>query len=178
MHWISFAIAGGVLHWLYRRGKRAAGVQTASRHPRATEAAQAPPDQVAAALDSEDLDRLQGVVDLAATPLEQHLVLSKIIALAYRQREDPSLRAVLLENGRRYLALFPELFPALKVELGENVHQIQVFKQMAIALGEDGDYGGAVAVCRIALDYDMDDGTRTGFAGRIARLQKKAGDTG
>jgi hypothetical protein len=35
-----------------------------------------------------------------------------------------------------------------------------------------------VAVCRTALDYGMDDGTRTGFEGRIARLQKKAGDTG
>ncbi len=178
MHWISFAIAGGVLHWLYRRGKRVAGAQTAPRRPREGEKAQAPADPVAAALASEDLDRLRGVVDQAATPLEQHLVLSKIIAVAYRQREDPSLRAVLLENGRRYIALFPELFPALKDELGENVHQIPVFKQMAITLGEDGDYDGAVAVCRTALDYDMNDGTRTGFEGRIARLQKKAGDTG
>jgi hypothetical protein len=178
MHWISFAIAGGILHWLYRRGKRAAGAQTAPQQPREAGKAQGPPDPVAAALAAEDLDQLRAAADLAATPLEQHLVLSKIIALAYRQREDPSLRAVLLEYGRRYLALFPELFPTLKAELGENVHQIPVFKQMAIALGEDGDYDGAVAVCRTALDYDMDDGTRTGFEGRIARLQKKAGDTG
>jgi hypothetical protein len=177
MHWISFAIAGGLLHWLYRRGKRAAGAQTAPGRHRAAGKAQAPPDPVAAALASEDLDRLTGVVDQAATPLEQHLVLSRIIALAYRQREDPSLRAVLLENGRRYLALFPELFPALKAELGENVHQIPVFKQMAIALSEGGDYDAAIAVCRNALDYDMDDGTRTGFAGRIGRIQKKRGDT-
>lgn len=174
MEWITFAIAGGILHWLYRRGKRARGPQINLQGP---QAAEAPPDPVAAALAAGDLDQLRAVVDLAAAPVEQHLVLSKIIDLAYRERSDGAMRAILLENGRRYLALFPELFSALKAELCQNVHQIAVFKQMAIALDEDGDSDAAIAVCRTAIEYDMDDGTKTGFAGRIARIQKKTGDT-
>jgi hypothetical protein len=177
MHWISFAIAGGILHWLYRRGKRAAGAQTAPRRPHAAGPAEATPDPVADALAAGDLDQLRAVVDLAAAPVEQHLVLSRIIDLAYRERSEGPMRAILLETGRRYLALFPDLFSALKTEYGENVHRIPVFKQMAIALDEDGETDAAVAVCRTALAYDMDDGTKTGFAGRIARIQKKAGGT-
>lgn len=177
MEWITFAIAGGILHWLYRRGKRARGPQMGLRRPHAAEPAEAPPDPVADALASGDLDQLRAAVELAAAPVEQHLVLSKIIDLAYRERSDSAMRAILLENGRRYLALFPDLFSALKTEYGETVHRIPVFKQMAIALDEDGDSEAAVAVCRTAIEYDMDDGTKTGFEGRIARIQKKTGDT-
>lgn len=167
MYWMTIAITGGVLHWLYRKGKRALGPQPA----------EAAPDPVQEALAGEDLDQLRAVVDLAEEPVAQHLVLSKIIDLAYRERADASMRAILLENGQRYLALFPQLFPALKAELGENARTIPVFKQMAIALDEEGDYDGAIAVCRTAMEYEMDDGTKTGFEGRIRRIQKKAGDT-
>jgi hypothetical protein len=167
MYWMTIAIGGGVLHWLYRKGKRALGPQPA----------EAPPDPVRDALAGEDIDQLRAVVDLAEEPVAQHLVLSKIIDLAYRERADAAMREILLENGQRYISLFPQLLPALQAELGENVRTIPVFKQMAIALDEDGEYEAAIAVCRTAMEHDMDDGTKTGFAGRIRRIQKKAGDT-
>ncbi|MFO7886537.1 MAG: hypothetical protein R6U68_17130, partial [Desulfobacteraceae bacterium] len=50
---------------------------------------------------------------------------------------------------------------------------IPVFKMLAIMLEEDGAYDQAVAVCRTALANGLEDGTKTGFEGRIKRLLKK-----
>jgi hypothetical protein len=50
---------------------------------------------------------------------------------------------------------------------------IPVFKMLAIMLEEDGAYDQAVAVCRTALDNGLEDGTKTGFEGRIKRILKK-----
>jgi hypothetical protein len=44
---------------------------------------------------------------------------------------------------------------------------------MAIAMEEDQRYQDALEVCRIAVEWDLDDGTKTGYAGRINRIKKK-----
>jgi hypothetical protein len=170
MNWIALGVAGGILHWLYWRGSRAA------ESKQATPAGQqdAPePDAVKAALESNDLDQLMTVADSTKDPVDQHLVLSNIINQTYKARSDASMHAILLEKGRHYIDIFGELFEPLKVELGKDVYRNAVFKQMAIALDEDGEYDEAVAVCRTAMEYKLHDGTKTGFQGRIARIQKK-----
>ncbi|MFO7911047.1 MAG: hypothetical protein R6V15_02680 [Desulfotignum sp.] len=50
---------------------------------------------------------------------------------------------------------------------------IPVFKMLDIMLEEDGAYDQAVEVCRTALDNGLEDGTKTGFEGRIQRILKK-----
>jgi hypothetical protein len=38
---------------------------------------------------------------------------------------------------------------------------------------EDGDYEAGIAVSEKTIAHEVDDGTKTGFAGRIKRLKKK-----
>jgi hypothetical protein len=43
---------------------------------------------------------------------------------------------------------------------------------MVIVLDEDGRQDTAIAVCELALSLGLQDGTKTGFEGRITRLKK------
>jgi hypothetical protein len=173
MYWLSLAVASGVLLWLVQKGNRSVGHQVA-KEP--TPPAKTKADPIKEALDSNDLKQLLAVADEVQDPVDRHLVLSKIIDQTYKKRSEAAMRPILLEKGRQYLALFPSLYPTLKAEFGDSVYQIPVFKQMAIALDEDGEYNKAIGICRTAIKYDMEDGTKTGYSGRIERIQKKKGN--
>jgi len=56
----------------------------------------------------------------------------------------------------------------------DKLPRVPMFVQLAMVLTEDGDYDSAVHVCEKALAWGFDDGTKTGFAGRIDRIRKKA----
>ena len=48
-----------------------------------------------------------------------------------------------------------------------------MFPYLATVLTEDGHYDEAIEVCRKAINFGLDDGTKSGFAGRIERIRKK-----
>jgi hypothetical protein len=114
-------------------------------------------------------------LEAESDPWQRHVLYTQDIETAYRDRKtsrDAHDRAIdLAEN---YIRELPDLKQAVFNRLGDKPKVISAFKQLAIILEEDGEYDRAVAICQAALANGIDDGTRTGFAGRMNRILKKA----
>lgn len=106
-------------------------------------------------------------------PLERHAVFTKGIDLAYKtRRQDPEMQEVVVNYGTRYVREFADIKDALFDHLGEGPKNIAVFKQLAIALEEAEAHDQAVDVCQKALEFGLEDGTKSGWEGRIKRIEK------
>jgi hypothetical protein len=108
-------------------------------------------------------------------PWERHLLYLQKIEAAYRgRRTSMDDRSAAIALSYQYLSEFPGLRQAVFDNMEDQDPKIiPVFKMLAIMLEEDGAYDQAVAVCRTALANGLEDGTKTGFEGRIQRILKK-----
>jgi hypothetical protein len=172
MNWLMFGIGAagaalamtkrGVLLAKIRRVRRAASQKTLASKAQ-------DPSQLAA----DDLDGMLAALLAVTNPLDRHRLYLRIVDAAYRERDDEENREICLEYGQRYIDEFPKMEAALREAHDGDLPIIPVFKQMAITLEEDGNYEAGIAVSEKALAFEVADGTKTGFAGRIRRLQKK-----
>lgn len=105
-------------------------------------------------------------------PVDRHFLLLTIVQQAYRNRNNPEMRSILLKHARQHVDEFSGLAGPLKQELGK-LPQVPTFPYLATVLTEDGHYDEAIEVCRKAINFGLDDGTKSGFAGRIERIRKK-----
>ncbi|MCA1784423.1 MAG: hypothetical protein ABR534_06490 [Desulfotignum sp.] len=114
-------------------------------------------------------------LETASDPWERHLLYLQKIESAYRgRRKSMDDRSTAIALSRQYLSEFPDLRQAVFDNMADQDPKvISVFKMLAIMLEEDGAYGQAVTVCRTALANGLEDGTKTGFEGRIKRILKK-----
>ena len=64
------------------------------------------------------------------------------------------------------------IISALKVEFN-TLPRILTFQYYATILTEDEKYQEAIDVCKKAIEYNLNDGTQSGFEGRIKRIMKK-----
>nr|DAL87918.1 MAG TPA: YbfG [Caudoviricetes sp.] len=53
--------------------------------------------------------------------------------------------------------------------------RIPSFQQLAIIYEQQKKFDEAIKICELALKYELKDGTKSGFKGRIARIEKKMG---
>jgi hypothetical protein len=172
MNWLMFSIgAVGAALAMTKRGVLLAKIRRVRRStPPEDHASKAPdPNELAA----DDLDGMLAALPAATNPLDRHRLYLRIVDAAYRERDEAENREICLEYGQRYIDEFPKMEPALRETHDGDLPPIPVFKQMAITLEEDGDYEMGIAISEKALIHEVDDGTKTGFAGRIKRLQKK-----
>jgi hypothetical protein len=178
MYWVS-VIFLGVLHYCFHKGRRC---RMPAEEKTIDTSSETPPVQADSPLPASGPPDNEGESGKPANPLEtesdpwqRHVLYTQEIETAYRDRKasrDAHDRAIdLAEN---YIRELPDLKQAVFDRLGDEPKVISVFKQLAIILEEDGEYDRAVAICRAALANGIDDGTRTGFAGRINRILKKA----
>ncbi|MGD9024429.1 MAG: hypothetical protein PVG52_06275 [Desulfobacterales bacterium] len=122
---------------------------------------------------SDSLDDLIDASKISLDPLQRHMLLAKIITKIYPQRSDVRMKKIFQRFARMHLAELPELAPVLKSEHGGSLPAIPTFKLSAIVFEEEENYEAAMAVCQMALELGIDDGTKSGFSGRLKRLQKK-----
>jgi len=130
-------------------------------------------DPVMDAVLSGDIEKMIAAADLKTDPETRHDLLQKIVEYAYKHRAEPAMKQRLAEFARVYLNEFPELLPAVERTHPARPLYLPIFKLYAIHLEEENAYDEALRVCRIALDHNLDDQTRTGFEGRIQRIGKK-----
>lgn len=90
-----------------------------------------------------------------------------------------------LENYcNKYLELVPDLIKSLKEEkqinkddkmiINANQYYEFVYKKLALAYEKQGDYQKAIEICQKSIDSGfVNDGTKSGFNGRIEKLKKK-----
>jgi hypothetical protein len=136
-------------------------------------------EQVQAVIDSGDLIAMERVLGRLKSLLQRHFLLSALVKKVYSRKDEASYRAKLYDYGQTYFLEFDEMAPILKRHKRHKGHaedkpmEVPVLKWLAITMEEDGKYEEALEICELALKWNLDDGTKTGFQGRIGRIQKK-----
>ena len=83
---------------------------------------------------------------------------------------------------RKYFSITSQRFPTLAIALRKEFQgygadflpRVTTFQHLATLLThEDGKYDEAVAICKMALSYNLHDRTAGGFESRIDRIRKK-----
>jgi hypothetical protein len=95
------------------------------------------------------------------------------VAGHYRLRTEPEHREAFYRVAHAQIDEASAIMNAIEETGAPRPDHIEAFKSITIALDEDERYDEAVAICVRALSLGLDDGTKTGFEGRIARLTKQ-----
>jgi hypothetical protein len=131
-----------------------------------------PTDEVRDAWVSGDLERMLRAASLQTNLVDRHFLLSGIVKETYKRRAEPELAALCAQYSEQHLAEFQTIAPALKADMG-TLPRVPTFQYYATLLGEQGDFERAIWVCELAKYYGLEDGTKAGFDGRMARIRKK-----
>ncbi|MFH2093459.1 MAG: hypothetical protein ABIJ31_13960 [Pseudomonadota bacterium] len=173
MYLISASALGALLYF-YLTGKRKTAPQEDGIPP-ATETAEAReiPEESGKEKPGDlptDLTALKKVKN----PLKRHLLYTYKMDAAYKIRKTESeAHDLVIEYGQAYVDDFKNLESAVLEHFGDAPKVVTPFKQLAIVLEEDQSYDLAMTVCKAALKLGIEDGTKTGYKGRMERILKK-----
>ena len=65
--------------------------------------------------------------------------------------------------------------PAPKVDNISVLPRVSTYQHIATIFTEDNRFDDAISICYQAIELGLEDGTQSGFSGRIARIKKKEG---
>jgi hypothetical protein len=102
----------------------------------------------------------------------QHQGLSDVIGHCYKLRKQSDYCQYGANLADTYQALFAQLLKWQKAEKVPLEQKGLGFMQLTTLLNDTGQFDSAMSVCQQAIDYQLDDGTVTGFAGRLIRVEK------
>ena len=169
--WISVGALGG-LFFLLGRGRRRMKPKDA-RTADASAGKITLQERVAQASASDDVDAMAKLLETVDDPVLRHSLFGKIVSGHYRQRSDPDHRDAFYRYAGQHIKEVPAALDALEKTEDGRPDRVESFKMVAIAMGEDERLEEAIKVCETAVSLGLEDGTKTGFEGRIARLKKK-----
>lgn len=136
-------------------------------------------DLIWEAMGSGDLDIMLRALEIPGYTPERHFILSSIVAVTYGAREDDrQLRELCEQIAWKHIEEFPELLKALKARKPPTGRKepglppVRTFQYLAAILSERGEYDKAIEVCEKAIAFGVSDGTKSGYEGRIERLEK------
>lgn len=183
MYWLSISAIGALFFFYCHGRKKISGADE--------ETAQGLEELESGPSDSGPADSDQAVMEMTdpiealklaykiSDPWHRHLVYTKGIDHAYKKRSsDKAMRTCVIEYGQSYIKRFDSLKKAVFDHFGDSPKAVPVFKQLAIVFEEDKAFDKAIKICGAAISYGLDDGTKTGYDGRIERLEKKKSAVG
>lgn len=129
------------------------------------------PDEAFDASFSGDIEKMVAALDVKTNPIDRHFLLLSLVQETYKERKQAAMASICATTAELHLQEFPELMGPLKECLG-TLPRVPTFQQYATLLAERGDFEKAIAVCQAAIAYGLQDGTKSGFEGRIKRIQK------
>ncbi|MFQ5503114.1 MAG: hypothetical protein ACE5EQ_12595 [Phycisphaerae bacterium] len=130
------------------------------------------------ALGSGDLDMMIRALDIPGFTPERHFILSSIVSVTYGMRdEDSEMRALCETIAGKHIREFPRLARSLRASRRANgqtpeLPHVSTFQYLATLLTEKGEYHKAIEICELAISYGLNDGTKSGFQGRIQRIRQ------
>jgi hypothetical protein len=164
--WISMGVVGGLFYLMARgRPRRKTKVTPAKT---ITEQ-----HRVKAALASEDIGAMESALEETKDPILRNQLLGQINIHYYRLRSDPESRKIFYSFASMHIEEASAVLDALSETGEERPDRYDSFRMLAIAMGEDERYDDAVDICKKALALGLENGTKTGFEGRISRLERK-----
>jgi len=132
-------------------------------------------DEAFRAWTSGNLDEMLKAANTKTNPIDRHHLLQSIITEAYKLRKEEKYRKICIKFAEKHLREFPSLVPALKEDLGGTLPRVTTFQYYATVLTENGEYEKAIDVCQKAMSFGLNDGSQSGYEGRIVRIKKKIG---
>jgi hypothetical protein len=133
----------------------------------------APVDEVCEAWQSGDLKRMLHAMFLKTNLIDRHFLLLSIVKQTYAKRSDPQMREICRSVGETHIQGFGEIVPALKTDFHGIIPRVPTFQHLATVFAEDRNYDRAIEVCETAIRHGLNDYTKVGFEGRIARIQRQ-----
>jgi hypothetical protein len=130
-------------------------------------------DEVHAAYVSLDLKKMLKVTDLKTSLMNRHYLLQSIVSESYKFRKEEYYKNICLEYSKKHLEEFPEIFTKLKQDNHGNLPRVSTFQNYSTLLAELGEYEKAISICELAISYELNDGTKSNYQGRIDRFRKK-----
>jgi|25_taG_2_1085351.scaffolds.fasta_scaffold29094_1 hypothetical protein len=130
-------------------------------------------DKVFDAWTSGNLEEMLEATKFKTNPIDRHFLLLKIVEETYKQRKDKTQREIFKKYAQQHLDEFPNLSNSLKKEFDNKLPRVPTFQKYSTVLAEEFEFEKAINVCKMAIDYNLDDGTISGFQGRIKRIKKK-----
>ncbi|MFP4691639.1 MAG: hypothetical protein ACLFMU_06975 [Bacteroidales bacterium] len=123
---------------------------------------------------SGDLNEMLKATKTDTNPIDRHFLLQTIVAETYKRRKEKKYRDLCIEYSEKHIEEFKNrIEKPLKADSYGQLPRISTFQHYATLLTELGDYDKAIEVCKTAVSYDLDDGTKSGYEGRIERIEKK-----
>jgi hypothetical protein len=104
--------------------------------------------------------------------INRHFLLQSIITESYRLRKDKYYSNLCIKFSEIHIAEFDETANALRKEY-DKIPRILVFQYYSTVLTEIEDFDKAINICKTAISFGLDDGTKGGFKGRIEKIKKK-----
>ncbi len=103
---------------------------------------------------------------------DKHFYLIQVIQYYYHPR-SPEIHNSLLAKKYAYedIELFTKNVNIFKS--AGTIARDPSFKILALILEKEKNYKEAIRICELALKYEQDDGTKSGFEGRMEKLNKK-----
>jgi tetratricopeptide (TPR) repeat protein len=133
---------------------------------------------------SNDLDKMLKQLYKIGHPIDTHFLYLNIAQKAYKQREDPKMRALFKKIAIEHASVFDALKPVLYFKIGSGkdaeavLPSVPSFQHLAIVYTEDGEYEKAIGICDKAVKFGLRDNTKGDYPGRIERIKKKAARQG
>jgi tetratricopeptide (TPR) repeat protein len=104
--------------------------------------------------------------------IARHETLLVVVAECYKQRKNNHY----LQFGQRFAEAYPQLYRESLAALQKADPKAELkgvgFMQLSTLCTDSGHYELAIDLCQQALELGLDDGTVTGFDGRIKRIEK------
>ena len=132
-----------------------------------------PADETFNAWTSGDLDKMLKASEIDTNPIDRHFLLQSIVTQTYKLRKEKKYRDLCIKYAEKHLKEFDKIAPALKEDMGGFLPRIMTFQYYSTLLTEIGNYEKAIDICKLAISYGLEDGTKSGFQGRIERIKKK-----
>ena len=120
-----------------------------------------------------DIDIMLEYLDQKGDPIDTHFLYSSIVKQAYKNRQNKKMRMLFKKIASEHVKNFDTLLNPLLVEFENKLPQVPTFQYLATVYTEDKEYNNAIEVCENAINFGLDDGTKSGFEGRIERIKKK-----
>lgn len=130
-------------------------------------------DEVYLATQSNDLETMLKASELETTLSNRHFLLQAIVSETYSLRKEEKYKNLCLKFSETHLEEFHLLTQKLKDDFDGSIPRVTTFQYYSTLLTELGEYEKAIKTCEMAVSYGLDDGTKAGFQGRIARIKKK-----
>jgi len=131
-------------------------------------------DHVFAAWTSGELAKMLDALNRKTNLIDRHFLLLSIVKETYKNRKiNPEMKELCKRLSELHIQELPNILPALKKDMGGILPEIPTFQLYTTVLSEDGEYDKAIEVCKKAINFNLYDGTQSGYEGRIARIKKK-----